>query len=350
MTEPVGSHAWLAQAFDADVRDELFTGHAPDQAAPVLVLLGGQPAPGKTRAQRVILREHAADDLVEITGDDLREYHPDYARLADHAPLEMPAATAPVSGGLVSLALDHALAHRYSVLLEGTFRDVGMVTATATRFAEAGYRVEVVAVATPAAVSRLSAEMRSLDAGYPAVGRWTPPQAHESALLESAGVVAALEALPHVQRMQVFSREQLLFDNTRTDAGDWERPAEAAAVLRREQHRPFRVREAFDCLQGYAAVFAKAQARPGYLGRETAPAYIGLQRDAQTMIRTLSQTPGAPLGQLEREQRARRKPLERVLPTGLLPPQRRLAAPPELPDWPEHPGPTSRREPPTLGR
>ncbi len=141
-----------------------------------------------------------------------------------HAPLVTPAATASVSGGLVSLALDHALAHRYSVLLEGTFRDAGMVTATATRFAEAGYRVEVIAVVTPTSASRLSAEMRSLDAGYPAVGRWTPPQAHETALAGSAGVVAALEALPHVQRMRVLSRKRLLFDNSRTDAGEWSSP------------------------------------------------------------------------------------------------------------------------------
>lgn len=109
----------------------------------------------------------------------------------------MPAATAPVSGGLVKLALDHALERRYSVLLEGTFRDPGMVTGTATRFAEAGYRVEVVAVATPAPVSRLSAEMsrlsaemRSLGDGPNEPGRWTPPEAHETALAGS--VVGAL--------------------------------------------------------------------------------------------------------------------------------------------------------------
>lgn len=233
--------------------------------------------------------------------------------------------------------------------MEGTFRDVGMVTANATRFADAGYRVEVVAVATPAAVSRLSAEMRSLDVGHPAVGRWTPPEAHESALTKSAGVLDALERFPHVQRMQVFSREQLLFDNARTDTGEWAQPAEAAAALRREQHRPLDVREAFNWLQGYAAVFTKAHARPGYLGQETAPAYVHLQRDAQTMIRTLSQTPGVPIGQLERGQRSRRKHLERVLPAGLLPPQRRAVAP-RVPDWAEHPGPTRRREPRALGQ
>ncbi|MBD3757341.1 MAG: zeta toxin family protein [Microbacterium sp.] len=189
MIETVGSSAWLRRVFEEEARDDLFAGHAP-QEQPVLVLLGGQPAAGKTRAQHAILAEHVADDLVEITGDDLREYHPDFRRLATRAPFEMPAATAPVSGGLVKLALDHALERRYSVLLEGTFRDPGMVTGTATRFAEAGYRVEVVAVATPAPVSRLSAEMRSLGDGPNEPGRWTPPEAHETALAGS--VVGAL--------------------------------------------------------------------------------------------------------------------------------------------------------------
>lgn len=52
MTEPVGSDAWLTRVFDTDVRDELFTGHTPGHDAPILVLLGGQPAAGKTRAQQ----------------------------------------------------------------------------------------------------------------------------------------------------------------------------------------------------------------------------------------------------------------------------------------------------------
>lgn len=188
--------------------------------------------------------------------------------------------------------------------------------------------------------------MRSLDIGFPAVGRWTPPEAHERALAKSAGVLAALEALPHVRRVQVFSREWLLSENSRTDTGEWAQPTQAANILRTEQHRALGEREAFTWLQGYGAVFTKAQARPGYLGPETAPTYFRLQSDANGMIRILSQTPGAPITQLQREQRARQAYLKRALPAELLPPQRRPAAP----DWAERPEPTSRREPPTLGR
>lgn len=327
------------------MRGRLFGSHTPSPDGPVLVLLGGQPAAGKTQAQRTILAEHPGDDLVEVTGDDLRVFHPDYRRLARDAPFLMPNATAPVSGGLVRLAVEHAHKRRYSLLLEGTFRDAGMVTGTATRFADAGYRVEVVAVATPAVVSRLSAEMRSLAGGLPAVGRWTPPGAHESALEHSPGVLAALEALPHVARVQVFSREHLLYDNTRTSAGAWERPAEAATVLRTEQHRRLGEVEAVGWLRDYAAVFAQAAARPGYLGPETAPAYLRLQADAEGMIRSLMVTPGAPAGELYRQQRERHAHLRRVLPPELMPPRRTARPAP----FSEPSAQSPRREPSTRG-
>lgn len=288
MTGEVGSAAWLDSVFTTRVRVVLFTGHQPRPTAPVLVLPGGQPAAGKTRAQRTILDEHADDDLVEITGDDLRMFHPDYAQLADHEPFAMPGKTAPVSGGLVARALDHAFAGRYSVLLEGTFRDPQMVAATATRFADAGYRVEVAAVATPGPVSRLSAEIRSLDIGYPAVGRWTPPAAHETA-------------------------------NSRTETGEWEQPAAAARALRAEQQRRLDDREAARWLVDYAEAFRKATVRPGYLSAATAPTYLRLQDDAQRMIQARMFTPGAPVAARQRQQSDRHAHLLRVLPADAFP-------------------------------
>ncbi len=340
----VGSDEWLGRVFESRVRARLFGSHAPRPEGPVLVLLGGQPAAGKTQAQRTILSEHPDDDLVEVTGDDLRVFHPDYRTLARDEPFLMPNATAPVSGGLVRLAVEHALSHRYSLLLEGTFRDTEMVTGTAARFGDAGYRVDVVAVATPAVVSRLSAEMRSLAGGLPAVGRWTPPSAHESALKHSPSVVAALEALPHVARVQVFSRDERLYDNSRTATGEWERPAEAAGVLRAEQHRILSDRQAVAWLRDYAGVFALAAARPGHLGPETAPTYLRLQADADTMLRSLMLTSGTPVAELRAEHRERQNHLRRVLPPELLPPRRTPAL------LPEHRPQPPRREPPTLGR
>lgn len=55
-------------------------------------------------------------------------------------------------------------------------------------------------------------------------------------------------------------------------------------------------------------------ARPGYLGPETAPAYLRLQADAETMIRSLMAIPGAPMTELQLQQRERKAHLRRTLP------------------------------------
>lgn len=158
-------------------------------------------------------------------------------------------------------------------------------------------------------------------------------------------MLAALEALPQVTRVQVFSREHLLYDNTRTSAGAWEHPAEAARVLCTEQHRRLGEVEAVGWLRDYAAVFAQAAARPGYLGPETAPTYLRLQADAEGMIRSLMFTPGAPVTELQRQQRERHAHLRRALPPELMPPRRTARPAP----FSERPAQSPHREPPTRG-
>lgn len=90
----------------ADALADLFA--SPPGPSPTLLSVGAQPGAGKTRAiastRRMFYPDH---DFVEILGDDLRQYHPDYERLvADPDPEAMPAATADLSGWLVGQALD----------------------------------------------------------------------------------------------------------------------------------------------------------------------------------------------------------------------------------------------------
>lgn len=349
MTEPVASdEARLRQVFDATARQAIFPPVPTGDR--LLVLLGGQPAAGKTRAQAAILAEHP--ELVSITGDDLRAYHPGYRDLAVNDPLAMPAATAPTSSGLIRLALDHAIEHGYPVLLEGTFRDPAMVIDTAARFAEAGYRVEVVAVAMPAPVSRLAAEERFLRARRGEVGRWTPPEAHETALAGSPEVVAALEALPAVARIQVYTRDRRLYDNRRTESGAWEHEPHAAEVLRSEQTRELTAVEAVAWLADYGAVFGAAHARRGYLSPRTASAYRRLQDDAARMIELAASDPSADVRALEEQQTHRRIALKVAVPeppgiVGRIGQTLRRSLPPYRPA-PSRDAPGN--EPPSIGR
>jgi UDP-N-acetylglucosamine kinase len=338
----VGTEQWLRRVFDLAAREAIFpqSGSARRAAPakpPRLVLLGGQPAAGKTSAQKAILAQYP--DLTPLSGDSLRGYHPAYEQLVTNDPLGMPNATNAVSGGLVRLALGHALDCRYSVLLEGVFRDAGTVVGTAERFAAAGYSVEVVGVATPAPVSRLSAEQRYLGAPAPWAARWTPPSAHESALTRSPAVVAALETSPAVARVQLFTRTRPIYDNRRTPDGAWRRQCMAGTLMHHEQTRDFAPGEAASWLDDYDVLFDLAKDHAGYLNARTLPAYRLLQRDAVRLMRRLQGVTdvsalkyrhlqrAATLNQRDPTQR-RRKPSV-ALPGALQPGRLTVRTPPE---------------------
>ncbi|MDR1213629.1 MAG: zeta toxin family protein [Propionibacteriaceae bacterium] len=72
MTVPeIASEIWLRQVFDSRARDDVFGDYRPSPGTPSLVLVGGQPAAGKTS---VVEAMSAADlRLVPVVGDDLRE-------------------------------------------------------------------------------------------------------------------------------------------------------------------------------------------------------------------------------------------------------------------------------------
>lgn len=105
---PDGSDEWLALVFEARVRRGLLDSHVPHPERPVLVLLGGQPAAGKTQAQRTVLAEHPGDDPVEVTGNGLRVFHPDDPTLARDDAFLMADATAPVSTSSAPAATPNA--------------------------------------------------------------------------------------------------------------------------------------------------------------------------------------------------------------------------------------------------
>lgn len=191
---------------------------APASGRPTLVLLGGQPGAGKTRALDAIARAH--QDIAAVTGDDFRIHHPNFVELAKADPLGMPNTTSAVASPLVRRCLDHALGKRYdeagqlvdergdqySVLLEGVFSRPEMVLSTVEEFSAAGFDVHAYAMAVPEHLSRLSAEYRYLAASSPYAARWTPPTAHDRAFSTLPETAAALEQSPLVSHIEVWTR------------------------------------------------------------------------------------------------------------------------------------------------
>jgi len=271
VTEPASyalPDAELVTLFQREVRAFVFDGHRPAAATPpVLVLLGGQPGAGKSMALARIAQRNPDQDLVPLTSDVLRQFHPAYRHLLATDPLAMPNATQPAVAAWVRMSIDTALKRRYSPLLEGVFRDPVVVVGTARRFAESGYRTEVVAMAVRAERSRLDILSRFLaPGGGPA--RWTPPTAHDHSYRQLPETLAAAETSSDVHRITVTTRQGTpVFANQRDAVGLWEVPAGAAAALQAERARPFDPAGARSWIDGYRQVVAVLTGSGGLGGR-----------------------------------------------------------------------------------
>ena len=232
---------------------------------PTLVLLGGQPAAGKTRAQIAITARHQG--MVAITGDDFRPHHPNYFTLVRADPLRMANVTSAVAGPLVRRCLDHALgirydvdgqpeqsrAEQYSVLLEGVFSDPDMVLSTIGEFASAGFDVHVYAMAVPEHLSRLSSESRFLEAKTPDYARWTPPTAHDRSYNRLPDTLGALEQSEHVSHIEVWTRTGPTYVGDRQSDGTW--PESAVDHVAAGRRSPLDIEawtESYTALRGIA--------------------------------------------------------------------------------------------------
>ena len=236
--------------FDQEIRPTYFANRQAEER-PTAVLVGGQPAAGKTQAIMGIKREHEPANLVEIVGDDFRLYHPEYRQLMQSNPLGMPDCTAQAAGEWVRRSIDHARRNRISIVVEGTFRTPDTTVGTAQSLAEAGFDTHIVALAVPGYVSRLDAVHRyqvAVSNGQPA--RWTPPLAHEAGYVGTPNTVAAAEECRSVHRVSVVDRAgHVLYENARIAGGEWEHATGAEAAIRAARAKPPSRREAAEWIE-----------------------------------------------------------------------------------------------------
>ncbi|MFJ3883450.1 zeta toxin family protein [Streptomyces sp. NPDC090077] len=292
MTEPSDfylSEDELRARFDQRVRERVFRGFEP-QDRPVLVLLGGQPAAGKSMAMAATQQRHAGGHLVPLTGDELRSLHPRHAELRHLDAQTRETATAQASGAWVRMSIEHAKRERHSLILEGVFRDPAMTLRTGQEFAEAGYRVEMVALAVREERSRLDAVDRFLDGG-----RWTPTALQDLAYAKVPETVAAAEADPAFSRITITNRTGAdLYTNERDEQSRaWIHPPAAVRALGDERARAFPAEEAASWLPMYRTVIVQMAAR-SEVNDASRPVLQRLAHDADTVALMTGADPTTP--------------------------------------------------------
>lgn len=211
----------MSSVLPEDVVDGIFAnavcpvlfGESAASEDPLVIMVGGQPGAGKSRVGAAA-RQHSGQDLVEIIGDDLRPFHPGYRLMQRSEPLRMPEVTAQASGAWVRRAIEYAVRERVSVLVEGTFRSPKVAAGTAVMFQEAGFRVEVHAVAVSPEVSRLSIADRYVsDAAAGSPARFTAVDAHDQAFVALRETIGTLHREEVFDRFVVWDRVGVLYDS-----------------------------------------------------------------------------------------------------------------------------------------
>jgi len=189
----------IRETAEAYFRQRAARAQAVDQ--PTLVFVGGQPGAGKTAAAMLVrngLRQ--AGGFIHLDADrmreriDLRGAHP----TSDQ--------TQVTAGALVAMLRALSLEGRRNLVEEGTFRNADGLQSLVQRIQAAGYRVELVAVATPLEESRLGIYQRfeaqhALQVPNP---RFVSDRYHDEAAAGFTHTVAKLEGA--FDRVRVINR------------------------------------------------------------------------------------------------------------------------------------------------
>ena len=236
---------------------------------PVAVILGGQPGAGKTR-----LLNDASTELqvrgatVIINGDDLRSFHPAYARLRRTDPLNAARYTDHDSGRWVEKLIAAAQERRVNLVIESTMRRPDVFVRTGGQLRSAGYEVEARAMAVPERLSWQGVHQRyeaTLAAGGAA--RFSAREAHD------AGATGMLDTLRRIEQDKLAGRVLIaggrtngaragpvVYDN-RVENGVWREPPRAAEVVQAERARPRTPEELRDVERAWTGVLESMRGR-----------------------------------------------------------------------------------------
>jgi hypothetical protein len=215
------------QRFDFDVekifeneKERLIKDGVPS-AFPVAVLLGGQPACGKTRLADVAERKYSNTEFLKVNGDDYRKYHPEHLILLKDV-AGYSEKTQIFSNVFTEKLIDEAIKNRYSIIVEGTMRNSEIPMMTAAKFRKAGFKTEAYVIAAPSFFTRIGLYNRYLnDLKAKGYGRLSNMRSHDFAvdgLIKSVNELYLNHAVDNLIIYTFLGKEQIkeyVLDNGR---------------------------------------------------------------------------------------------------------------------------------------
>jgi len=260
-TEPAGDDRYLLDEAESGriFRDRI----VPDQLTgvpqeqPVVVFVGGQPGDGKatiTAMVKAVLRRRGRP--VVLSAAAYEPYHPRFHEPITDVPTTAGKYVEPDGRRWLANAEQLVIQERYDAIVETEFLDPDGFAASASRFKEAGFQVEVAILAVHEALSRfgvLERHMRALeDFGF---GRLAVQSVHDAGY---EGVLLAAELADQgewTDRIAVLRPDgQLIYGNQRDADGQWQRPGRTTDAIAWERDRPWTVVESRNFLDTASVV------------------------------------------------------------------------------------------------
>jgi len=110
-------------------KDGLFEDINISSQKPIAIILGGQPACGKSTLINVAKKDHPNLDFLTVNGDLYRQFHPNKELIKD--PIKYPIETQIFSSVFTERLIEEAIKRKCNIIIEGTMRnpDVPLKTA-----------------------------------------------------------------------------------------------------------------------------------------------------------------------------------------------------------------------------
>jgi len=121
---------------------------------PIAILLGGQPASGKSNLTDRAIENHPEKKFLIVNGDRFRVYHPGHEKLIKNS-LNYSEKTQIFSNVFTEKLIKEAQKNKFNIIVEGTMRNKDVPLSTAKAFKDVGFRVEVYVISSPELFSEI---------------------------------------------------------------------------------------------------------------------------------------------------------------------------------------------------
>ncbi|ADY38187.1 Zeta toxin family protein (plasmid) [Phocaeicola salanitronis DSM 18170] len=186
-------------------KEKFFRKQYKSDCPPIAIILGGQPACGKSTLIQIAQSDHPEQKFLTVNGDLYRQFHPEHDKLIKD-PIRYPSETQIFSNVFTEKLIEEAIKRKCNIIVEGTMRNPMVPLNTASKFREAGYRVEAYIIAAPKEFTHLGLYNRyQEECNKKGVGRLADIESHNKAVIGVSKSIDELYNRKAVDRISIHS-------------------------------------------------------------------------------------------------------------------------------------------------